>query len=675
MSKVNESLKDFWSRCSMRLDRTIQSSFLKQVAMLVAVNAAVLLICFLIWGLSRGEWNLWMVYNNYIDTGNQAGAGNSERWIAVITSVFGSFLFGCLLISTLSNIIERRIDRYRSGLVRYRHSRHSVIIGADPMLDELVSQLLHTSSEQDIVILTTKDTDQVRRHLTAGLSPEDSRRIFICYGTRDSGKDLESIHISLADKVYILGESGEIDDIEYFHDSLNVDCLYKIGRICLDSGRTDKLKCWMSMEYRTTFNVFQFSDIPPGHKAIIDLHPFNFYEDWARKVLVLNRFGDKKYKPLDYNGIISYESDSYVHLVIIGMSKMGEAMAIEAAHIAHFPNFIRDRSKKTRITFIDREARACADEFMQTFPYLFDLSCSTFIDTEADTVQIRKPSGEYSHLGEDFLDIEWQFVQGRIESEPVRRLLCSWAEDNRAQMTVAVCLNLTHQSIATAMYLPDCIRDRAIPVLVQQRITPSIIDNISQQHYANLQAFGMISGSMTLDDSIETYAKRVNYVYSNIQDSADIDEAIEKGSPETVGACWRTLTETRPVAKQWSNIYNACSIPTKLRSIGILDINCIETLTEEQYSLLAEVEHNRWNIEELLLGYRPVTAAEEHFVSTSPTPEVMNSRKKSLKASFIHYDIRDYSLLAPSVQVNDIAISKYIPYIIRGIPGTRTKNN
>ena len=118
----------------MRLDRTIQSSFLKQVAMLVAVNAAVLLICFLIWGLSRGEWNLWMVYNNYIDTGNQAGAGNSERWIAVITSVFGSFLFGCLLISTLSNIIERRIDRYRSGLVRYRHSRHSVIIGADSML-------------------------------------------------------------------------------------------------------------------------------------------------------------------------------------------------------------------------------------------------------------------------------------------------------------------------------------------------------------------------------------------------------------------------------------------------------------------------------------------------------------------------------------------------------------
>lgn len=67
----------------------------------------------------------------------------------------------------------------------------------------------------------------MRRRLTAGLSPEESRRIFVCYGSRDSRKELESIHVADAEEVYILGESGEIDDIEYFHDSLNVDCLYK----------------------------------------------------------------------------------------------------------------------------------------------------------------------------------------------------------------------------------------------------------------------------------------------------------------------------------------------------------------------------------------------------------------------------------------------------------------
>ena len=41
-----------------------------------------------------------------------------------------------------------------------------------------------------------------------------------------------------------------------------------------------------------------------------------------------------------------YESEKYVHLVIVGMSRMGVALAVEAAHIAHYPNFIRDKRRK-----------------------------------------------------------------------------------------------------------------------------------------------------------------------------------------------------------------------------------------------------------------------------------------------------------------------------------------
>lgn len=90
-------------------------------------------------------------------------------------------------------------------------------------------------------------------------------------------------------------------------------------------------------------------------------------------------------------------------------------------------------------------------------------------------------------------------------------------------------------------------------------------------------------------------------------------------------------------------------------------------LDEAQYNLLAEVEHNRWNIEGLLLGYRPVTAGEDRFISSSPDQKVLDDRKDSLKASYIHYDIRDYALLPPSTKANDIVISKYIPFIIHGI--------
>ena len=42
----------------------------------------------------------------------------------------------------------------------------------------------------------------------------------------------------------------------------------------------------------------------------------------------------------------------------------------------------------------------------------------------------------------------------------------------------------------------------------------------------------------------------------------------------------------------------------------------MDDLTEEQVALLAEIEHNRWNVEELLLGYRPVHKDEDVEIDT-----------------------------------------------------------
>ena len=33
-------------------------------------------------------------------------------------------------------------------------------------------------------------------------------------------------------KSFILGDNGELDDVEYYHDSMNVDCLNLIGELC-----------------------------------------------------------------------------------------------------------------------------------------------------------------------------------------------------------------------------------------------------------------------------------------------------------------------------------------------------------------------------------------------------------------------------------------------------------
>lgn len=691
------------------MDSNLLGSTKRQILFLLTANIICFVIVFILWGLydvifadclsaspSNESSNfLWKVYNHYIDTGNQAEIKGHERIVAFITSFIGSILFGCLLISTLSNIIERRVEKCRSGMVRYRMADHYVIIGADAMLPGLIHQLFSKDSRCQIVIQTTKDIEEARRKLFSQIPHEYEKRIYFCYARRDSKEELESIHIAEARELYILGDSGEIDDVEYYHDSMNVDCLYLTGIICKEHRRSEPLPCHMLMEYRSTFTVFQCSDIPEEIKKYVDLHPFNFYETWARKVLVMNKasrilsnsgmYSDSEihYRPLDYKHI-DYNSNNYVHLVIIGMSRMGEAIAIEAAHITHYPNFIRDKKKKTRITFIDSNAREEMDKFKQSFPHLFDVSYSRYIDAETGTETLSAPLDKYAGLGMDFIDTEWQFVHGRAESEAVKNLLCRWTEDPDALMTVAVCLNLTHTSIATAMFLPDSILSKDIPVLVQQRITTAIIDNISGEtetqekyyKYRNLKPFGMLCECLTLDNTLLEQAKRVNHIYNltcthndkRTVPDANLDTYIMEEPAEKYRKDWEDLKEKKPVAKQWSNIYNACSIPTKLRSTGICPnkLKNLTALDNDKVRIIAEVEHNRWNIEELMLGYRPFNLDENaEFQNLSETEQ--NDVFENKKSKYIHRDIREYSQLSERTKIYDITTSKYIPYIVNGI--------
>lgn len=629
---------------------------------------------------------LWNVYNYFVDSGNQVNINSEDRIWGLFISMFGSIVLGGLLISTISNIIERRVENCRKGLIHYTLSDHIVIIGADAMLPSLVRQLLQYHKQSKIVIQTAKDVDDVRMKLYSQLTPKEERNVIFNYARRDSKEELKALCVTDANEVFILGDSGELDDVEYYHDSMNVDCLNLIGILCKEKNRKTPLKCNVLFEYQSTFTAFQFSDLSSEIKEYIEFHPYNFYETWAQKVLVRNysqrefayclpdNSGNEKieYKPLDYEPI-TYESDKYVHLVIVGMSKMGIAMAIEAAHIAHYPNFIRNKKKKTRITFIDRNAGKEMDAFKQAYSNLFDVSYSYYIDTDTGTRTEQRPLPCYQHLGNDFIDMEWQFVQGNIESSGVRQLITDWCNDECALITLAICLNFMHHSIATAMFLPECVREKNIPVNVQQRITSAIIDNVSGGNkpgneennclrFKNLKPFGMLNDCLDLYMPDRQYAKRVHYVYATY-DAQTNRLPDKKPSQAEVDAKWAELKKER-IIKQWSNIYNANSIPTKLRSIGYEQGTWkdLTMLTEEQINLLSQVEHNRWNVEELLLGYRPVTLDEQ--IAIERNYDVMKKEMRDCK--FIHYDIREYALLKPQSRKYDLAITTYIPFIING---------
>jgi len=109
------------------------------------------------------------------------------------------------------------------------------------------------------------------------------------------------------------------------------------------------------------------------------------------------------------------------------------------------------------------------------------------------------------------------------------------------------------------------------------------------------------------------------------------------------------------------------TIPTKMRSIGLQedDWEKFYDITQQDIELLAQVEHNRWSVEELILGFRPCTDEEQEMIAAD-----VKTQKALFKTRKIHYDLRAYNDLRPDgtgkpIQVYDLCLSACLPLITK----------
>jgi hypothetical protein len=106
--------------------------------------------------------------------------------------------------------------------------------------------------------------------------------------------------------------------------------------------------------------------------------------------------------------------------------------------------------------------------------------------------------------------------------------------------------------------------------------------------------------------------------------------------------------------------YAANFIPVKQRSLGIKE--GIE-LNVQQINLAARMEHNRWVVEKLLLGFRAPTPDEAAGITKE-------KKREYFKTRFIHEDIKGYQELGEddkniNVKIYDINISNALPFMIK----------
>ena len=62
---------------------------------------------------------------------------------------------------------------------------------------------------------------------------------------------------------------------------------------------------------------------------------------------------------------VSIEAARRMHIVIAGFGNMGQAIALQAAKIGHFPNSVNEKSLKTLVTIINTEVAKSFKNFQR----------------------------------------------------------------------------------------------------------------------------------------------------------------------------------------------------------------------------------------------------------------------------------------------------------------------
>lgn len=605
--------------------------------------------------------------SNGIDLNSELPFG----WQVVLVFV-GTFLVSGFVITYLGNLLRTRLESYRNGSVRYNFSNHILFLGGSKMILPMIKELYKKDEfrKLDYVVLTESEPKEIRRQIESFLTDEEKKhlKITVLRGYRDDKESLESVYIEKTSRIYIIGENP----FDSEHDSTNMKSWNLAKELCV---KRDAIPCFLVFNRASTAFIFRHME-EADKNSCLDTTIINRLESVAQRVLVHNGDEINNFPALDRGGI-DKDSERTVHFVLYGMTAISYALSTTAAQLCHFPNFIKrndngtfgeNKDKRTKITLIASNINEEMAYFTSHLSSLFNISKCNVYDNQWEQGQEPKRWNNQSTLEAigDFLDIEWEFVDGNIADEKIRKLLLDYYYKNlegETYLTLAMCQKEADKNIAAALYLPNEFHninykdkdntivdfESTIPIFVFQPESEEMLKTANGEinMFKNIFPFGSVKESY--DPSIRSRiseGKRIHYIYCRGE-----NYAFMTSDQDELDRQWR---DTK-YADQMSNIYSASHIGVKLRSVGNRS-----QLTEEEIQLLAVTEHNRWNVEKLLMGFEALPKLERDKQGDA---EGLKELKK-LKKQFKHYCIEPYRELNEADKKYDILIVKNLGDII-----------
>lgn len=705
------------NRTRLWFDRLLSRSLWRQFLILGIVLVVALGVSYLFLSWSGAEWeefcnnkdlNKWLLpIYLLIDSNalNNLYIGDAEHhaihgWMLIassITFLFGAFVFNGIIIGIITNSIERRVANHKDGHIYYLKSGHYIIMGYDDMVPSIITHVFEKDKDAFVLILTSADVIDIREKLSKCFDEKDMKQIILNFGHRVSADAYKNIHLEGAEEIFVVG-----NHIKPAHDAINVEC---VDSICRYLAQPNIIQCPSRItcffKDLDTYAAFKTSEIfrKVGNLGI-EFVPYNFFMGWAKQVFIKREYKDidnpgviYKY-PCVYGKGITPDNDKYVHLVFVGTTNFAVAFAMEAAHVLHFPN---SDKVKTRITFIDKNADKEKDEFITRNRHLFEVQSYLYRDLSNEPKGASERKEEYLLFKGDeanFLDVEFEFIKGDIFSQEVQNMILNWANEHNEKQYLSIFLALAdqRQNFVMGMNMPDKVYDKEVNVFIRQDRSDNFVTDLrnadlkttlmysmvnekgelkqEKRHgrYAHIYPFGMNRTAYCADEHSLKRAKLINYLYctmpsdNKFQGILVLDAMSEERIWADANEHWKGLT----VALKWSNLYSAYAMRVKqetLRTMRRLDIDDTshdyDSLSDNEVEALAKLEHNRWNVEKLLMGFKKPHADEDKYANPDFSDELSKNKKL-----FIHHDIRPFDKLGTIAEL-DKEFSRYIPWIMK----------
>ncbi|MGE3840291.1 MAG: NAD-binding protein [Vicinamibacterales bacterium] len=507
----------------------------------------------------------------------------AARWLAPL-------VFGWATISGAVALFEKELRL----LALPRRSGHVVICGLGRRGLELVRCFVGRG-QKVVAIDKTADSESVRQAEYLGA--------IVVIGNVTDEATLRRARAPQAHTVVaVCGEDGTNVEI-----SLRVSNLLGGSQV----KRKSPLQCHVQLTdvaLRASFQQTQALTQAPPRCRVQFFDPF---EGHVRTVV--------QELPLDGDGVPVSDARR-VRLVILGLGRMGEALALKAAQLGHFAN-----RQPLQIAVIDRTAFLKKDRLLFRYPALATLC-----------------------------DLEFHALE--IESPAARDRLQQWCDDEQTLTTVAICFDDDCRSADVALRLIPSLRTSRVAVRLSSGLgLATMLESWTTQSGSPARpfVFGMVREGhceRAFEDTEQDALAR----------AAHEDFVRKRTTPTRTPQNERALRPWDELDNLYkdSNRQQSDHIGIKLRAVGCKAVPLDDprpptVFTTPEVELLAEMEHARWVAERSLAGWTFAPPPKDDAQRTSPYAVPWNRLDEVARRFAIADDVKDYDR-DPVLSIPDI---------------------